>query len=126
MSTKKLNKQNQIKELKSFILDTQDNICPLCKLDLLTIEPKNICLDHDHDTGLVRGVLCRNCNSMEGKITNCIRRAKRSNTKEEWFENLILYWNVSLDVMHPLHKTPEQKKELRKKRAKRKLKRNRH
>jgi hypothetical protein len=33
------------------------------------------CIDHDHDTGITRGVLCRNCNSNEGII-------------KKWAENL--------------------------------------
>jgi len=117
-----MNKQEQINYLKDKLLKEQDFICPLCEIDMLTIEERNRCLDHDHDTGLVRAVVCRNCNSMEGKITNCIRRAKRQLSKQQWFNNLIHHWEISTAEIHPNHKTPEQKKELRNKRARRKSK----
>ena len=104
-----MNKSLQIKQIKERLLASQGSQCPLCEIDMDTIEPKNRCLDHDHDTGLVRAVVCRNCNSMEGKITNCIRRAKRKLTKEAWFYNLIDHWALSTTIMHPTHKTPDQK-----------------
>ena len=117
---KKLNKQEQIKKLKLQLLEEQDYICPLCKIDMVALTPFNICLDHDHETGLIRGVLCRNCNSMEGKIHNCIRRAKRLLEAQIWFDNLITYWGKARTCRsfpHPLYKTPEQKKEARRKRV---------
>ena len=121
-----MNKQKQIQEIKIKLLLDQNFICPLCKVDMRPMESKNRCLDHDHDTGYIRAVLCRNCNSMEGKITGCIRRAKRLLSKEEWFQNLIHHWMISTAMIHPTHKTPEEKKELRRKRAaKRKRNRNR-
>ncbi|HXB11394.1 MAG TPA: endonuclease domain-containing protein [Bacteroidia bacterium] len=125
-----MNKQEQIAFLKDKLLKEQDYICPLCEADMLQMEVKNRCLDHDHETGLVRAVVCRNCNSMEGKITGCIRRAKRNLTKEHWFSNLINHWEApiayALNIIHPNYKTPYQKKELRNKRARRKSKANRN
>jgi hypothetical protein len=38
----------------------QDNKCLICETE---IKGKDICVDHCHDTGDVRGLLCRTCNS---------------------------------------------------------------
>ena len=37
--------------------------CDVCKY--VFIGTKNKCLDHDHDTGLFRKILCRNCNNWD-------------------------------------------------------------
>ena len=46
------------------LLEKQENACAICK----TKFPGNprfkvFCVDHNHTTGKVRGLLCRNCNS---------------------------------------------------------------
>lgn len=41
-------------------LNRTDGFCEICKLK------KNLFVDHDHRTGKVRGVLCRECNSLIG------------------------------------------------------------
>lgn len=46
--------------------------------------PKSAAIDHDHDTGKIRGVLCNNCNLMEGQI-------QRVPCPEEWVQNLLNY-----------------------------------
>ena len=46
------------------MIEDQHGECPGCGKDL--IENK-ACVDHDHDTGEVRGVLCANCNKAIGQ-----------------------------------------------------------
>lgn len=41
------------------IVTEQNNLCAICKTKQ---ENKVLCVDHDHTTGLVRGLLCGNCN----------------------------------------------------------------
>jgi len=36
----------------------QSSICPIC-----LAKPKRFCVDHDHQTGKVRGLLCYRCNT---------------------------------------------------------------
>lgn len=96
-------KQSQVKDITESILATQKGVCPLCK----QVIPKGMaCLDHDHTTGEIRGVLCRNCNGMEGRIHNRVVMAKRQLTCIEWLENLLKYWkHHQISRHHLLHHT---------------------
>jgi len=51
-------------EYEKMLLD-QDFTCLICGCIL---EPDNISVDHDHLTGEVRGLLCRQCNTGLGKF----------------------------------------------------------
>jgi len=46
------------------LLQQQDNLCAICR----TKSSKNLHVDHDHDTGKVRGLLCSNCNTSLGLL----------------------------------------------------------
>lgn len=79
-------------------------------------------MDHDHKSGAVRGVLCRNCNGIEGKIYNLANRAKRWRTVPEFIRSVLSYWEIHTDkgmdvVLHPMHKTDDEKRLLRNKKA---------
>jgi hypothetical protein len=72
------------------------------------------CLDHDHQTGHIRGVLCNNCNGIEGKIFNLANRAKRMSTAILFLANLVRYWHKHrkprVGLLHPEHLTSEEQR----------------
>lgn len=47
------------------MLKEQDGKCAICTTQLL-MEPQKPPLDHDHATGMVRGILCKSCNHLLG------------------------------------------------------------
>jgi len=41
------------------MLQRQNNVCDICHQPFA---PQSPCIDHDHTTGAIRGLLCNNCN----------------------------------------------------------------
>lgn len=64
----------QVRPTAQKLAREQGGLCPLCQNPLDFSAKNGVCLDHAHDTGLVRGALCRSCNSMEGKVFNAVGR----------------------------------------------------
>lgn len=112
----------EMADVKARLLKAQDGCCPLCDMELT--DPKDICLDHCHVTGHIRAVLCRNCNAMEGKVFNCARRAKRMGSPYRWARRVLEYWQKhsvnQTGLLHPSHRTADEKKERRNKKARKK------
>jgi len=48
------------------LITIQENKCKGCKVDFDNLPKKEIHIDHNHLTGNVRGILCRNCNLVIG------------------------------------------------------------
>jgi hypothetical protein len=118
-------KQKDLPGIRDQIMLSQAMICPICSGDL---SDKVACLDHDHSTGAIRGVLCLNCNQIEGKIKNLARRGKRDLPPRVFIENIIQYWDKHSQNpdqrLHPTHLTEDEKRLRRnaKARARRKSK----
>ena len=101
-------------EHRAHVLDKQGHVCTLCGL---RIDKGQEALDHDHITGYCRAVLHRNCNSLEGRILHYARRSGIHPKK--FLEALVKYWSIdySGNLVHPTHKTQDQKELNKKKRA---------
>lgn len=49
----------------SILLNNQNGVCAICGEDP---GDRRLSIDHDHQTGRIRGLLCRNCNSGIGLL----------------------------------------------------------
>ncbi len=50
------------------MLEQQGGKCALCPVVFSSEGRRNLCVDHDHDTGRVRGLLCARCNTSIGQL----------------------------------------------------------
>jgi hypothetical protein len=96
------------------LLAEQGGLCPLCVLPVdLTLKGEGV-VDHNHDTGEIRGILHRSCNAAEGKAANAIGRwGTKVNTYDAiiaYTERLLHYWKTSgTGMVYHSHKSPEEK-----------------
>ena len=97
-------------------LRKQKHLCPLCRE---RITPDQAVLDHDHETGHVRKVLHRQCNSIEGRVLQWLKRSGKDITPEQFLKNILVYWldDYTRHKIHPTHLT-EQERELNRLRKK--------
>ena len=113
-------KAKEIADYRAQQLAEQKCKCALCNEP---IEPGKAVLDHDHKTGQIRAVLHRGCNALLGHIeNNAARNFITQSRLRAICENLIAYQDNLQEVLHPTHRTPEEKKELQRKRNARKKK----
>lgn len=93
----------------------QGGLCAICQKPIdLTIKGEGV-VDHDHDSGEIRGVLHRSCNAAEGKIANA---AGAWGAKSMKYSDIIPYLELVIqylrkpgtNTLYPMHKTPDEKK----------------
>lgn len=102
-------------------LAEQNGACALCGE---RVDPGEAVADHDHTTGVIRGVLHRGCNAMLGHIEN--NRARHMLRSLPRFSKFMaatveyLYRKRPDDTpLYPSHRSTDEKRELRNKRARR-------
>lgn len=84
--TKQMSRKNHIKrkfglsiEEYESILNSQNKVCAVCQEKCHT--GYNLAVDHNHKTGKIRGLLCKNCNTAIGLLKENI----------QVIENVIIY-----------------------------------
>lgn len=113
---------SEIKTIRIGQIQQQGNKCALCGLPGVANDPV---LDHCHKTGAVRGTLHRSCNALLGKIEN---NHQRFGVKKE---NLAAFLHGAAGylqkhrtnitgLIHPTHKTEDEKRLARNRRARQK------
>jgi hypothetical protein len=115
-------KAKDVKVARSAFLKQQQYKCAICGYDCTE---EQAVLDHDHKGGHIRAVLHRGCNALLGRIEN---NAPRHGLKTEQLINFLTGAARYIDVhqenrtglIHPTHKTAEEKEIARKAKAKRK------
>ncbi len=55
-------------EQRDALLASQDGACALCGRPLREFKPREANIDHCHETGRVRGILCGGCNTALGRL----------------------------------------------------------
>lgn len=106
--------RSNLKGMTVKFLKDQGGLCPLCGKPIdLRIAREGV-VDHDHNTGEVRGVLHRGCNGAEGKVANAVGRWTGLGMDYEkivpWLENLVAYLKrEGTGYMYPTHKSEEEK-----------------
>lgn len=61
------------------LMSKQKGKCAICKCEFSETDRALIpCVDHDHQTGAVRGLLCFNCNTVLGKVKDSPQILKRA------------------------------------------------
>lgn len=95
----------------------QGGLCPMCGLPIDLKVPREGVVDHCHETGLIRGVLHRSCNSGEGKVSNAagswIAKSMKQDDITAALRSLLAYYEQpKTDFIYPTHKTPEEAAEI--------------
>jgi hypothetical protein len=62
------------------MLDEQDGACAICHATEDSYGRSKFCVDHDHKTGLVRGLLCTHCNRVIGLFKDSAELARSAAT----------------------------------------------
>jgi hypothetical protein len=91
----------------------QGNRCPLCGCSLKGRVRGGPALDHCHETGFIRDVLCMTCNGGEGKVKSlAIRYGLGKENHVQWLLNLAAYLQKhstpQYSFIHPTHLTKEE------------------
>lgn len=101
-------KTKDLNSVRDELLENQEFKCGICKTDLSDEDNTNRHVDHNHDSGEIRGVLCRRCNLLEGTLYYRFRRSGHVSLETDylvWLGQHIDYLKSAItNYEHPAHK----------------------
>lgn len=104
------------------LLERQKFICPITGRNLRGVNPLHLCVDHCHTSGVVRAVLPRGINGLEGKIKVLLQRfgglraedvVGQAKLLHGLADYLLLHRVPQTEFIHPNHKTDVEKRAAR-------------
>lgn len=102
------------------LLVRQKNLCAVCGRGFTKADGPVV--DHDHLTGVIRGVLHRSCNMAEGKVKVKANKGHKGVSAYDFLIGLGKYLDhhsvPRVKLIHPEHMTEEKKRAHRNQRAK--------
>lgn len=110
-------KTTQVATVREELRLKQHGACALCKLPCSSDQAV---LDHDHGTGAIRATLHRSCNALLGVVENNYRRYGLQNLAAFLHGAAPYLQKHSVNqtgLLHPTHKTEDEKRERRNKLA---------
>ena len=100
--------------LKQLVL-RQGGKCGVCNNPFTRTD--GACLDHDHNTGIIRGALHRSCNGAEGRVKTKAQMGHKGVAADDYVIGLGKYLEYhktpKVALIHPSFKTEDQNRLLR-------------
>ena len=88
-------KRSDLDSVRTELMVLQNNTCPICTRSFDGFNKSGTklraCVDHDHKTGQVRGVLCSSCNAFEGIVRQKALRQGLGHDLNKILINLVKY-----------------------------------
>lgn len=113
-------KTTQVADTRETLRTQQGGLCALCKTPCSS---SDAVLDHDHSTGAVRATLHRGCNALLGKIENNYKRYGVKSLGAFCAGTagyLAKHTTNQTGLIHPTHKTEDEKRLARNAKARKK------
>ncbi len=105
-------KPNQVASVLTQLAAKQGNKCAVCSKPFTKFDKP--VLDHDHSTGFIRGALHNSCNGAEGRVKTKACLGHKGVSPYEYLIGLGKYLehhsSPKVNLVHPTHKTEEQKR----------------
>lgn len=106
-------KNSQVASVREQLLRAQKGVCAICNQKIIGSD--RAVLDHDHDTGFIRGVLHASCNGIEGRMKALGHRSHKGVVSADYIIGLGKYLEAHrkprLNAWHPSFKSPQQKRD---------------
>lgn len=106
---------NQVESVLKQLVQKQQGKCAICGHPF-SVKDYAV-LDHDHDTGFIRGALHNSCNGVEGKLKAKARLCHTGVSSYRYLIRLGQYLekhsSPQYQLLHPSHKTDDEKRLLR-------------
>ena len=108
-------KPTEVAGIRQQLLKKQGGLCAVCGHKIIGRDVA--VLDHDHDTGFLRGVLHSSCNGIEGRMKSLAHRSHKGVLSADYIIGLGKYLEhhkkPRIGAFHPSYKTEQQKKDAR-------------